>query len=563
LRPERSAERIGRLDPMGDYSTLGSLGLMLVTAALCALAARRIRMPAIVAWIIAGLLLGPATGWVSLTPTLDGIASAGIVLLLFLVGLELSLERIRDVGATAIVAGLGQVLFTVVGGLLLCRWLGFDWMASLFIATGLTFSSTVVVVKLLEEKGELDSLYGRIAVGIFLVQDMVVILIMTFLAGLGQGDGETGWKVAAVGIGKAFGGMALLLAITLGAARWLLRRPFAWAARSPETNLVWSLGWCFLIVWLSHAFGLSHEIGAFLAGISLAQLPYSGDLRRRVAPLMSVFIAVFFVGLGVRLDTGGGPLNLMPVVVLSLFVLLGNPLIFIWIISKMGYSRRTSFKTSVTVAQISEFSFIFASMGVTMGLVGNEVLSITALVGILTIGISAYMILFSDQLYLWVRKRGLLNWVRASGPAEERKTKSHGLELEGHVIVVGMNSLGRELVRRLDHAGWPVLAIDTDPKKLEGLPGHGLLGDAESLALLNEARLDKARLLISTLHIEPANDLLAFRCKQAGVPAAIHAVDLDYIGHLLDMDTAFLMVPKVDGAKRQRKVLEELGFLKR
>jgi len=202
-------------------------------------------------------------------------------------------------------------------------------------------------------------------------------------------------------------------------------------------------------------------------------------------------------------------------------------------------------------------------MGVTMGLVGNEVLSVTALVGILTIGISAYMILFSDQLYLWLRRAKLLNWIRASGPSEERKPKSHGLELENHVIIVGMNSLGRELVRRLDESGWPVLAIDTDPRKLADLPGHHMLGDAESLAVLTEARLDKARLLISTLHIEPTNDLLAFRCKQAGVAAAIHAPDLDYIGHLLEMDTAFLMVPKVDGVKRQLKVLQELDLLKR
>ena len=151
----------------------------------------------------------------------------------------------------------------------------------------------VVVVKLLEEKGELESLYGRIGVGVLLVQDLVVIMLLTFLAGM-SGAGEA-MDAGTIGLGllKAFGGMAVLLVVALVASKYILPKPFKWAARSPEVLLVWALSWCFLMVFGAHAFHLSLEIGAFLAGMSLAQLPYNEDLRRRVHPLMNFFVAVF------------------------------------------------------------------------------------------------------------------------------------------------------------------------------------------------------------------------------------------------------------------------------
>jgi len=260
---------------------IDSLGLIVVTAALFALAGRVIRLPSIIVYIAAGLFLGPFTGLLEVDKSLDLIAHVGIALLLFLVGLELSLDKIRDVGRVAVAAGIGQVVFTALGGFGLCLLLGFSVMESVFLSVALTFSSTVVVVKLLDQMGDLDALYGRIAVGIFLVQDLVVIVALTFLAGLGEGEALTFGGVAA-GLGKAFGGMAVLLVVVLVASRFLLPRPFAWAARSPDTIFIWALFWCFLVVALADWFALSLEIGAFLAGLALAQLPYNDDLGRRL-----------------------------------------------------------------------------------------------------------------------------------------------------------------------------------------------------------------------------------------------------------------------------------------
>jgi Kef-type K+ transport system membrane component KefB len=538
-------------------SLLRDLGLIIVAGALCAVVARRIHMPSIVAYLLAGLVLGPWTGAVRVTAGLELISHTGIALLLFLVGLELSIAKVRDVGRVAVVAGLGQVVFTAVIGFALCWLLEFTVMESLFLAIALTFSSTVVVVKLLDEKKELDQLYGRIAVGIFLVQDVVAIVFLTFLAGLGNWQSANWWSLSRELL-QAFGGMSLLLALVLGAARWALPGPLAWAARAPDTLFIWSLAWCFLIVLLAKTLGLSLEIGAFLAGLSLAQLPYNQDLRRRVHPLMNFFIAVFFVTLGVQTDFAATRTHLWSTTVLTLFVLIGNPLIFIWIIARMGYSERTSFFTGVTVAQISEFSFIFVALGVSAGLVTPAILSITALVGLLTMALSAYLILFSAPLY---RRLAAWGWLRPFRAAPTDPRDQAEPPPGGHIIVVGMNTLGREIARRLHARGERVLAIDTDPRKLAGLPCETMLGNVAYAATLEEAGLARARLLVSALHIEEINDLLAFRCRAAGVPCAVNVVDLSLTDNLLELEAAYLMVPKVDGVKLQARELQKLGLL--
>ena len=544
---------------MIDETLLRSLGILIVTAALFALLARVVKMPAIVAYLLAGLVLGPVTELIKVTDALAHISEAGIALLLFVVGLELSFAKVRDVGKVAVVAGLGQVVFTALGGFAFCLGLGFNAMDATFLSIALTFSSTVVVVKLLDEKKELDSLYGRIAVGILLVQDVVVILLLAFLAGLGSGA-ELSLGAVSRGLGLALGGMAALLAAVLLAARYALPRPFVWAARSPEMLFIWSLCWCFLMALAAQALHLSLEIGAFLAGISLAQLPYNQELRRRVHPLMNFFIAVFLVSLGIKMEMHAAFTHWQAVALLSLFVLIAEPLIILWIMARLGYGERTSFLSSVSLAQISEFSFILVALGVRAGLVEQKILLITALVGVPTIAISACMILYNHPLYRVVRKLGFLRIFRAAQIDDEPRMAP---ARRGHIIVVGMNTLGRTLVQLLSESGERVLAIDTDPAKLTGLPCETMLGNVDYLLVLEEAGLPHAKLLVDALRIEETNDLLAYRCRSFGVPCAINAVDLSQTDNLLEMDVDYLMIPKVDGVKLMNRELERMGFLVR
>ena len=554
----------------GGLGLLESIGVMIVTACAIVLLARRANIPSIVLYILAGLLLGPVLGIFDLgaaeADAVNGedhdpvgvIAEIGIALLLFLVGLELSLERIRDVGKVALYAGVGQVVFTAAGGFLLCLLLQFTIMESIFLATALTFSSTVVVVKLLDQKKEIHSLYGRIAVGIFLVQDLVVVIALTFLAGLGEGE-ERNLLAMSWGLGKAFLGMGLLLTFALVASKYLLPRPFRWAARSPETLFIWSLCLCFLFVLTALGMDLSPEIGAFLAGLSLAQLDCAHDLRRRVHPLMNFFIAVFFVSLGAQMELDAARDYWRSGIVLSLFVLIGNPFIFMWIISASGYGERTSFLTSVTVAQISEFSFIFAAVGLATGLIDQGILSLVAVVGFVTIAASSYMILYNYQLYDWLRRVGLLRMFRAK--QEEQEGDNAAPPLSGHVVVIGMNALGRRLVQTLSESGEKVLAIDTDIHKLEGLPAKRLVGNVDYLSLVEEAGMEHAKLVVSTLQIEDTNNLLAYRCKQMGVPVAVHAFDRSVVPDLRRLAVDYHIDSRAAGFRHLTQLLQEEGFV--
>ncbi len=540
---------------------LQSLAVIVLAAFLFVFVGGFLRVPSIVAYLAAGLVIGPALGFSVQNHSVELISEMGIALMLFLVGLEMSIEKIKDIGAVALVAGIGQVVFTAAGGYILCLLLGFAPLDSLFLSVALTFSSTVVVVKLLDEKKEINDLYGRIAVGIFLVQDMVVIIILTLLAGLGRAEGATAATIARETI-LAFVGMAMLLAGILAASKWLLPRLFSWAASSPQTLVIWSLAWCFLSVMAAKVLGLSLEIGAFLAGVGLAQLRYNKDLHRRVHPLMNFMLAVFFVCLGMQADFQTVTDSLWAATVLSLFVLIGNPLIFILIIRLMGYRMKTAFLSGVTVAQISEFSFVFVALGMSNGLVSENILSITTLVGFATISISAYMILYNHQMLAFCQRHGLLKWLDF-GPVKENEEHTEPPPAEGHVIVVGMNSLGRRIATDLAAKGQDVLAIDTDPAKLTGLPCRTLLGSVEYLGTLEEAGLNQARLLVSALQIEDTNELLAYRCNCAGIPCSVVAVDMNHTDDLLEMGVNYLMIPRVDGIKKQNKKLHEMGVLQK
>ncbi len=541
-----------------DTAFLQNLGLIIVAAALFSLIGRRVRIPSIVSFLIAGLILGPVTGAIGASDALNIITDSGIILLLFLVGLELTVDRIREVGRIALIAGTLQIAATSILGFGLSWGLGFEMLPSALLAAAMTISSTVVVVTMLVERDESSTNYGQAVIGVLLVQDIFVILLLTILTGLGGGEG-TGPGAITLGLLKAFGGMLMLMALMLVSARYLLPRPFNWAGKSRETIFIWSLSWCFLVVMIGHVLHLTHEIGAFLAGVSLAQLPHSHDLQRRVRPIMNFFVAVFFVTLGIGMHINVSAAIWGNAVLLSLFVIFGKFLIILLIGAKLHFDSRRAFFTALLLTQISEFSFILASVAGSSGLpVGNTGV-LLGLVGMITITLSSLLISIREPLYRHLFRIGLLRAFPA--PAGDHGGSSKFLS--SHIIIIGMNTLGRDLARRLSAKGEIVVAVDTDPEKLRDLPCETLNGDAGSPAVLREAGLNNARLLVSTMHIESTNDLLAFRCRTAGVPAAIHAVNLSEVTNLLDMEVAYMMSPNVDGIHLQNTELSRRGMIRK
>ena len=542
-----------------DYQLLLHLGFIVITAATFAFVGKLIRMPTIVGYILAGVVLGPLLKLIEIDDSLDLISELGIALLLFLVGLELSFEKIKDLGRVALILGGCQVLLTAIGGTLVAYSIGFGLIEAIFLGGTVTFSSTVVVIKLLDQKGVMNRLYARISVALFLAQDIVVIGALTVLTGFGGSEPLTPMEMV-INFSQAFGGMALLLTLALIAARYLLPKPFAWAARSPDTVFIWALCWCFLVVMLAHQFHLSVEIGAFLAGIAIAQLPIHEDLHRRLHPLMAFFIAVFLVTLGIKMDLSSFSRVWPAALGLSAFVLLIKPLIVFNILARIRFSEYTAFQTAVATGQVSEFAFILLALGATTGLIGADIVALGGLVGIITIALSSYLIIHSEALYRLFARTGVLRIFRAKQEDDVEALRHR----KAHSIVVGMNALGREIVQQLTQRGERVLAIDTDPNKLEGLgTADILIGNVEYQSVVEEIGLREAKIVVSALQIEDTNHMLAYRCRSAGVPCAIHAFDVSVVDDLLDLDTTYLMMPAADGVVQQRKLMQQEGVFER
>lgn len=538
------------------------LGLMVAGAAVLSALTRRLGVPGVVAYMVAGLALGPLTGLVEVTPAVATLSELGVVFLLFLVGLELSVDRVREVGVVALVAGTLQVLLTFGGGAGLGLLVGLSLPASVVVGLAMTFSSTAVVVKLLQESRELGTRSGRITIGILLMQDVVVVVALTLLGALGGGEEVS----RGGGLVLPFGALGAMALVTAAASRSTLPRIFDWIGAAPDSVFVFSVTWCMLFVVASELVHLPLEIGAFLAGVGLAQLPEAHPLGRRLGPLTNFFLAVFFVALGIQMDPAAAGSRIWVVVTLVVFVLLGKGLLLTWILARSGETSETAFRTGLSMAQVSEFSFILAALAAEAGLLDPVTLSVIGVVGLVTIAVSSLLLVRRDALYRLFIRSPLSRLVRRetsaeAAPREEGSPPPHTVALDSHVIVVGMNTLGRGLADRLSREGYPVLAVDRDPEKLAGLEVPILVGDVERLDVLDEANLRGARLLVSALRIEDTNKLLAHQARRARVPSSIHAFNPSVEEELSAAGASHLMDPKLEGARRFASHLRRLGVL--
>ena len=341
------------------------IAVLLLVAAVIGAIGVRLRQPLIVAFIVVGILVGPsALGWVSADDQVDLLAKLGIALLLFVVGLKLDLRIIRTMGPVALAAGLGQVIFTSVVGYFIAIALGLPPVTALYVAVALTFSSTIIIVKLLSDKREGDALHGRIAIGFLIVQDIVVVLVMIGLTALSEADDAAGLVWEAIEVLLKGG----LFIATIGLLmRYVLTPLLHQLARSPELLVLFAIAWAVALGAAGVYLGFSKEVGAFLAGVSLASTPYREAIGARLVSLRDFLLLFFFIDLGAGLELATLGAQVVPAIVLSLFVLIGNPLIVMIILGLMGYRKRTGFLAGLTVAQISEFSLILGALGLSLG----------------------------------------------------------------------------------------------------------------------------------------------------------------------------------------------------
>ena len=474
--------------------TFTTTAAILAVAAVVGLLANRAKQPLIVAYIVVGVLVGPsALGWVQDAEPLELFAKIGIAILLFLVGLKLDLHLVRTTGRIAVLTGLGQVVFTSVIGFALAYLLGMDAVTALYVAVALTFSSTIIIVKLLSDKRELDELHGRIALGFLIVQDIVVVLVMIVVAST-SGTGQRSLPVEVVLVL----GQGLLLALGIGIMmRWVLPRLLALVATSTELLVVFAVAWAVSVATLSDMMGFSTEVGAFLAGFALASTPYREAVAASLTGLRDFLLLFFFIELGSQLDFGAIGAQVPAAIVLSVFVLVGNPLIVLVIMGTMRYPKRVSFLSGLAVAQISEFSLILIALGYSLGHIERDAVGLVTLVGIVTIGVSTYMIVYSYPLY--ERLAPALTIFERSNPIKEQPPEHSPVD----VIVYGFGRFGKQLVRRLADEGLEVLVVDWDPRAGAEVGTEDrvrvIYGDGEDREFPGSLPLSSARWVVITI----------------------------------------------------------------
>lgn len=482
-------------------SPFGEIAALLAIAAAIGLVGQWLRQPLIVSFIAVGLIAGPSfLDLVRSGEKIDLLAELGIAVLLFLVGLKLDMKLIRSLGAVAVMTGLGQVVFTAIAGYLIGLALGLDYITSLYVAVALTFSSTIIIVKLLSDKREIDSLHGQIALGFLIVQDLVVVLAMIVLSAIGAGAAAAGGASGRIAIVIA-SGAALVIAVLLF-SRYVANPLSQGLARAPEMLLVFGVAQAAIFAALADASGLGKELGGLLAGVSLASSPYRETIAARLGPLRDFLLLFFFIALGAKLDLSQLGANIPAALVFSIFVLVGNPLIVLAIMGVMGYRKRTGFLAGLTVAQISEFSLIFVAMGVTLGHVPGTALGLVTLVGLITIAASTYLITYSHQLYAVFEP--VLGIFERRLPFREAESTVPTVPNRGAVILFGLGRFGTAIGLRLAGRGVPVLGVDFNPSAIQrwrALDLEAVYGDATDPEFINHLPLRDADWIVLTVPV--------------------------------------------------------------
>ncbi|MDC0911866.1 cation:proton antiporter [Aquiluna sp.] len=503
-------------------SSFVSVALILALAVAGGAIAKLLRQPVVVSFIVVGILAGPtAFNLVEGADEIRLFAKFGIAILLFLVGLKLDFHMIRSTGKVALIAGLSQVAFTAAVGFGLAVLFGFEATTALYIAVALTFSSTIIIIKLIGDKRELDTLYGRIAVGILIVQDILVVAAMVVIVTIGTpGEGSVVTDLVVT-----LASSAVFLGVAAFASRFVLEKVLDWISKSPELTLLFGVAWAIVLAAISTLIGLSMEIGAFVAGVSLASTAYRESLGARMVSLRDVMLLFFFIELGASLTFADALGQLWPAIVLSVFVLVGKPLIVFAIMGWMGYRSITSFRTGVALAQISEFSLILIALGFSLGQVDSAVLSLVTLVAVFTITVSSYFILYTDKLYSMMQ--GFMHLFER-GKAEAVDEESQSLSFDA--IVVGSGRFGTEVISGLISSGSSVLAVDLDPDALaraRELGAETLFGDVGDPDFAKMLPMHQSDTLICTAPDRSTNTLLLGSIKSLGYEGKIYLTALD------------------------------------
>lgn len=532
-----------------DIGVFAEIGILIGVATAISLIMRLLRQPLIIGHIITGFLVGRfALGLFNNIETIELFSELGISFLLFSVGLTLNPRALRDYGWVSIVSALGQVILTGSVGVAIAMLLGYGWVTALYIGIALSFSSTVIVLKLLSDKGDLDKLYVKLSIGSLLIQDLIAIILLFIIPFVTGPQGNSTNLLQTLSLGLAVG-IGIFLFSHYG-----LRHLHRYLTQSQELLFLFAISWGMGISALFAAIGFSLEGGALIAGVALSTLPSRHEMSARLAPLRDFFIVAFFILLGTRMVVSNFQGILFPAIIFSLFVLIGNPLLQLIVMGVIGYRKKTSFQTGMMAAQISEFSLILIALGVSLGQVAPVVLSTITLVGIVTIFISSYLILYSDKVYTYVAPYLSIF---------ERKTRRHERSpriTRYPVILIGAGRMGSIFIELFQKEKMRFLVLDHDPEKIGLLAVDKVpheYGDASDPDLLDELKIHQAELVVCTSADLETNLVVLSSAKRDGKGPAI--ICLAYqVSHALELYEAgadYVILPHVLGSNHIASVV--------
>jgi Kef-type K+ transport system membrane component KefB len=534
------------------------IAVAVLAATLFAILARALRQPLLLGYIAAGIVVGPTEGFGWISPEGIGpISELGLILLLFMVGLEIDLRKLRDAGAALATAGVGQFVLSVALGLAVIPWIAprpVGDHATLYLAVSCAISSTMIVVKLLYDKSELDGLPGRLTLGILVFQDIWAILFLALQPELANPS-------VRVLLAQAAKGLALIAA-ALGTSRYLLPVLFRSMSSRPELLVLGALGWCFGLVLGSEALGLSKEMGALVAGVALSTFPYSLDVTAKVVSLRDFFITLFFVTLGSRIPWPDAA-TIGAAAALALFVALSRALTITPLLLWRGQGIRGSVIPAVNLSQISEFSLVICTLGVALGHISGGVLAVVVWTLTLTSVLSTYAIAHNHTIYLAVapllRRFGL----------RDTRTEDDGPRVHGRdVMILGFHrqasSLLHELLARDAGLASRIAVVDFNPEVRDGLEARGIActyGDVSHLDSLHHAQVERAAVVVSSVpdwYLKGTDNLRLMKAVRSINATARVIVTSDNWAMVRKLDAegaAFVFIPRLMGVQQLTDVV--------
>ena len=475
------------------------LDLLIVLAVAIAggILARWLKLPVILGYLGGGLIIGPfGLGLVSDLPTINALATVGVILLLFTLGLEFSLSELKRMGKIAILGGSAQIMLTAAAGLLLGKLLGWQTTEAIFFGFIIALSSTMIVLKTLMDRGELDSAHGRVMIGILLVQDLSLVPLMIILPSIG-GEGAALWPSLGIAVLKASFFVIIMLVLGL----WVLPRLLGRLAggRSRELFLLTLVTLSLAAAFGAFFLGLSAAVGAFIAGLFIGQSIFARQAFADIVPLRDIFGALFFVSLGMLADLSFVADNPGLVVLVVAVIITAKFIICSAIPWVFGCNIKTILFTGLGLFQIGEFSFILAGVGLEAGAISQHIYSLILAGAVITMMLTPFSLNLASGLYRRLIKRERIGRLIASRPGLDwPEEKWH---LANHAVICGHGRVGSIISRVLERRKLSYLIIDINPQVISRLRSQGvpcIYGDAGNPEILAHAELNKARLLICT-----------------------------------------------------------------